>query len=70
MKIGSTSPSEEARTLMKSTETKLFYSLYKTPKHIKPGAGSYWQYLTLDSYYVYENIFKDCKPIDGKVTCE
>lgn len=52
----------------KSSETKRFYSLYKGPKYINPEAQSYWQHLTLNSYYVYELIFQDCKPIDGKVT--
>ncbi|USP81106.1 hypothetical protein yc1106_08380 [Curvularia clavata] len=55
---------------MKSTPTKEFYSLYKGPMYINSDAQSYWQYLTLDSYYKYERIFHDCKPKDGKVTFE
>jgi calcium-independent phospholipase A2-gamma len=49
--------------------TKLFYSLHKGPRYIKEYAPSYWQHLTLDSYYVYERIYDKCNPQDRKVTC-
>lgn len=52
-----------------SIRTKLFYSLHKGPKYIKQNAQTYWQYLTLDSYHVYEAIYRACNPLDGKVTC-
>ncbi|KAF1993615.1 phospholipase [Amniculicola lignicola CBS 123094] len=54
--------------LLKVPATKLFYSLHGGSKYIKEGAPSYWRYLSLDSYYVYENIYNNCNPQGGKVT--
>ncbi|KAI4695276.1 uncharacterized protein J4E84_001901 [Alternaria hordeiaustralica] len=61
------SPTPSANHI-KPAVTKLFYSLHKGPKYIKEYAPSYWQHLTLDSYYVYETIYDRCNPQDRKVT--
>lgn len=52
--------------------TKLFYTLGDDPKSLLR-KNYYWEHLTLDSYYVYERIFHDCKPTEGRVptaSCE
>ncbi|KAH9875045.1 hypothetical protein J1614_004533 [Plenodomus biglobosus] len=55
-------------TLVEETRTKLFYTLHKSPKYIKEPVTSYWQHLTLDSYYVFEKIYDECEKANGKVT--
>ncbi|KAF2707708.1 phospholipase [Pleomassaria siparia CBS 279.74] len=55
-----------SRVAERMPQTKLFYTLHRSPKYIKEPA-SYWQHLTVDSYHVYENIHHACKSPDGKV---
>ncbi|KAF2850938.1 hypothetical protein T440DRAFT_395935, partial [Plenodomus tracheiphilus IPT5] len=47
--------------------TKLFYTLHKSPTYIKQPVTSYWQHLTLESYYVYEKIYDECEKVNDKV---
>ncbi|KAI8934854.1 hypothetical protein NX059_008532 [Plenodomus lindquistii] len=55
-------------TLVEETRTKLFYTLHKSPRYIKEPVTSYWQYLTIHSYYVFENIYDECTKTNDKVT--
>ncbi|KAE8845923.1 hypothetical protein PTNB73_01903 [Pyrenophora teres f. teres] len=58
----------KSRPLAKSVPTKLFYSLHNGPLYIRKDTSAYWQHLTLDSYYKYEEIYDRCAPRDRKVT--
>lgn len=51
-------------------KSKLFYTLGRGTRYIRPDVRSYWHHLTLESYHVYENIYHDCKSSDGKVECK
>jgi len=61
--------SPSSSSLVRTPPTKLFYTLHRSPRYIKEPAPTYWQHLTLDSYYIYEKIYDDCKNPDGKVSC-
>ncbi|KAI0581594.1 phospholipase [Pyrenophora tritici-repentis] len=63
-----TKSSVKSQPLAKSVPTKLFYSLHNGPLYIRKDTSAYWQRLTLDSYYKYEEIYDRCEPRDRKVT--
>jgi calcium-independent phospholipase A2-gamma len=44
----------------KERQTVPFSILDRTPQYIRPGASSYWNYLTLDAYKIYEKIYGLC----------
>lgn len=37
-----------------------FSNLDRTPRYIRPGVSTYWNYLTLDAYIIYEKIHGLC----------
>ncbi|KLU90407.1 hypothetical protein MAPG_10261 [Magnaporthiopsis poae ATCC 64411] len=43
----------------------LFYALTNSQDHILPDASSYWRYLTLPAYEIYETIYEECKDPDS-----
>ncbi|KAM4062151.1 ankyrin repeats (3 copies) domain-containing protein [Hirsutella rhossiliensis] len=45
----------------------LFYNLTGDPEHMAPLATSYWRYLTLDAYMIYERIYDRCRDHQGEV---
>ncbi|KAE9378672.1 FabD/lysophospholipase-like protein [Stipitochalara longipes BDJ] len=50
----------------KERQPVLFSMLDRTSQYIRPGATSYWNYLTLESYRVYEKIHGLCVSHNGK----
>ncbi|KAH8695982.1 nucleoside phosphorylase domain-containing protein [Talaromyces proteolyticus] len=43
---------------------KIFYTLTSEQKHLRPKVNGYWERLTLDSYHVYRQIFRNCRNPD------
>ncbi|MCJ1359494.1 MAG: hypothetical protein MMC33_009496 [Icmadophila ericetorum] len=44
-----------------------FYELGMGPKYIRRNEGSYWRHLTLESYEIYEKIYRECRSSNGLV---
>ncbi|WPH02326.1 Hypothetical protein R9X50_00518900 [Acrodontium crateriforme] len=63
--VAGTEPKQQNRNPINlssvSKPTRLFYSLNKTPDHIRPHMKSYWHRLTLPAFEIYAQIAYDCQ---------